>query len=389
VGVVETRRRCGDASALWRRVGVVETRRRRVSTGKMDATNTLNQYLQALEEQDRFSGVVLITRGESHLYEAAYGYASRPWKIRNTLDMRFDTASITKLFTSIATLQLIDHGSLAFDTGVIGFLALEDTTISRDVTVYHLLTHTSGIGDDCEEEDGEVYEDLWRTKPNYSVTRTADFLPQFIHKPPNFPPGQGCRYCNCSFVLLGLMIEKIAGMDYRDYVRQNIFERAHMVHSDFCRLDRVYENVAEGCDPIRDEADNVVGWKKNIYSFPPIGSPDSGAYVTAGDLDRFLRAVKAGELLSAELTEAFLTPQVKYREKDDWTMMYGYGLWFYVDRSGETVCYQKEGINAGVSGLIRHFPAHDISVVMLSNMEDGVWEPVWKVHDLVVSGQFE
>ena len=155
------------------------------------------------------------------------------------------------------------------------------------------------------------------------------------------------------------------------------------------RLDRVHENVAEGCDPIRDEQDNVVGWKKNIYSYPPVGSPDSGAQVTAGDLDRFLRAVKAGELLSPERTEAFLRPQVPYREKDDWTMTYGLGLWFYVDRLGKTVCYQKEGINAGVSGLIRHYPEQDISVVMLSNMESGVWGPVWKVHEMVVAGQFE
>lgn len=124
--------------------------------------------------------------------------------------------------------------------------------------VYHLLTHTSGIGDDAEEENGESYEDLWRTKPNYAVTTTADFLPQFIHKPPNFPPGQGCSYCNCSFVLLGLMIEKISGMNFRDYVRQNIFTRAGMPHSDFLRLDRVYENVAEGCDPLCDEKENVV-----------------------------------------------------------------------------------------------------------------------------------
>jgi CubicO group peptidase (beta-lactamase class C family) len=255
------------------------------------------------------------------------------------------------------------------------------------VNVFHLLTHTSGIGDDCEEENGENYEDLWKTKPNYSVTSTADFLPQFAHKPPNFSPGQSCRYCNCSFVLLGLMIEKITGMTYRDYVRQNIFARAGMVHSDFLRMDRVQENVAEGCDPLRDEENHVVSWKKNIYSFPPIGSPDSGAYVTAGDLDRFLRAVKAGQLLSPELTKAFLTPQVHYREVDDWTKMYGYGLWFYVDRSGKVVCYQKEDINAGVSGLIRHFPCQDINVVILSNMEDGAWQPVWKIHEMVVSSK--
>jgi hypothetical protein len=66
--------------------------------------------------------------------------------------------------------------------------------------------------------------------------------------------------------------------------------------------------------------------------------------------------------------------------------MYGYGLWFYVDRSGQVVCYQKEGINAGVSGLIRHFPEQDINVVLLSNMENGVWEPVWKIHEMVVVG---
>ena len=113
-----------------------------------------------------------------------------------------------------------------------------------------------------------------------------------------------------------------------------------------------------------------------------------GAYVTAGDLDRFLRAVQAGQLLSPELTEAFRTPQVKYREKDDWTMKYGYGLWFYVDESDQVVCYQKEGINAGTSGLIRHFPANDINLVILSNMMGGVWNPVWKIHEMVVEGKF-
>jgi len=347
---------------------------------------SLDHYFHELEEQEKYSGVVLITQRETSLYAGAFGYASRSWKIKNTLDMRFDTASITKLFTAVATLQLIDQGAFFFDTGVIDFLELEDTSISKEVNVGNLLTHTSGIGDDCEEEDGEVYEDLWKTKPNYSVTQTADFLPQFIHKPPNFAPGKGCRYCNCSYVLLGLMIEEVTGTTYRDYVRRNIFAKAGMEHSDFLRMDHVHENVAEGCDPIFDEQANIIGWKKNIYSFPPIGSPDGGAYVTAADLDRFLRAVKAGVLLSPELTEIFLTPQVTYRQKEGWTMMYGHGLWFYVNGESKVVCYQKEGINAGASGLIRHFPEQDISVVLLSNMEAGAWKPVWVIHEMVVSG---
>ena len=295
----------------------------------------------------------------------AYGFASRSWGIPNTLDIRFDTASITKLFTAVATLQLIDQGHITFDTSVINFLGLTGTTISPEVTVYQLLTHTSGIGDDVEEEEGENYEDLWRTKPNYSIKETADFLPQFIHKPPNFPPGQGCRYCNCSFVLLGLLIEKVSGLGYRDYVRQHIFAPAGMADSDFFRMDHVQSNVAEGCDPIRDDDGSIIAWKKNIYSYPPIGSPDGGAHVTSGDLDRFLRAVQSGRFLSPELTTAFFTPQVHYRDKEGWTMQYGYGLWFYVADDGRIVCCQKEGINAGTSGIIRYFPEQDINVVQL------------------------
>jgi CubicO group peptidase (beta-lactamase class C family) len=350
----------------------------------MAVTDTLHAYFQGLEAQDAFSGVVLVTRGETQLYAGAYGYASRPWRIPNTLDTRFDTASITKLFTAVATLQLVDQELFGLDTRVIPFLGLVDTSISPEATVYHVLTHTSGIGDDCEEEDGEVYEELWKTRANYSVTETADFLPQFAHKPANFGPGQGCRYCNCSFVLLGLMIEQVTGMTYRDYVRQNVFAQAGMVHSDFYRMDRVHENVAEGADPIRDEGGNILGWKKNVYSFPTVGSPDAGAHVTAADLDRFLRAAQTGVLLSPELTQVFLTPQVLYRQGDEWTRKVGYVLEFYQDQAGHTVFYQKDGINAGVSGVIRHYPDQDINVVLLSNMEDGVWDPVWRVHSWVM-----
>ncbi len=355
----------------------------------MTATDSLNQYFQELEQHDKFSGAVLITQGESQLYAGTYGYASRAWKVPTSLDTRFDTASITKLFTAIATLQLIDKGLLALDTAIIPFLDLRDTTISNEVTIFHLLTHSSGIGDDVEEEEGELYEELWQTRPNYTVTTTADFLPQFIHKPPNFPPGQGCRYNNCAFILLGLAIEKVSSMTYRDYIRECVFDRAGMARSDFYHMDRVNENIAEGCDPIRDETGLVTGWKKNIYSYPPLGSPDSGALVTVGDLDHFMRAVQAGKLLSPQLTAAFLTPQVNYRESDDWTTMVGYGLMFYLDKAGQVVCYQKDGINAGVSSIIRHFPARNVNVVVLSNMEDGVWEPVWKIHELVVEGQFD
>jgi CubicO group peptidase (beta-lactamase class C family) len=352
----------------------------------MLAPDELDRYFWQRTEQDDFSGVVLITQGNSRVFAGAYGYASRSWKIPNTLTTRFNTASTTKLFTAIATLQQIDRGALAFDTPVVDFLQLKGTTISRAVNVYHLLTHTSGIADDAEEENGEDYADIWKIRPNNSVIETADFLPQFAYKLPNFPPGQGCRYCNCSYVLLGLLIEKVSRLSYRDYVHQHIFAPANMLHSDFLRLDLVYDDVAEGCDPLRDEQGTLVAWKKNIYSFPPIGSPDGGAYVTAADLDRFLRQVKAGALLSTQLTTAFFTPQAFYRTQEDWKLMYGYGMKFAVDEAGKVLFAEKEGIYDGASAVIRHYPDQDINIVLLSNTQMGVWEPLRMIHRLLIAG---
>ena len=349
----------------------------------------LHRYLRDLAAADEFSGVVRVTVAGTERFAGAYGWASRAWHVPNTLDTRFDTASITKLFTAVAALQQVDAGSFSLDTGVTGYLGLDGTAIAPEVTVRHLLTHTSGIGDDADEEAGESYEDLFRDRPNYSIRETADFLPQFVHRAPNFPPGTGCRYNNCGYVLVGLMIEKATGLPYRDVVRRDIFERAAMADSGFFRMDHVNDRVAEGADPIRGGTGAIERWRRNVYSFPPIGSPDSGALVTAVDLDLFIRAVIEGRLLSADMTSGFLTPQVVRRERDGWTERFGYGPWFRVEPDGSVLFLEKEGINAGVSAIVRHYPARDLTLVILSNLEDGAWDPGRRLHDDVVAGTFD
>jgi CubicO group peptidase (beta-lactamase class C family) len=343
----------------------------------------VDQALRDLEARDAYSGVVLITRGGSQLHAGAYGFASRSWGIRNTLETRFDTASVTKLFTAVAILQLVDEGAFALDTKALEYLELTGTAIDPRVTVEHLLTHTSGIGDDCEEEDGELYEDLWQTRSNYTVLETGDFLPQFAHKPANFAPGEGVRYCNCSFILLGLMIERATGLPYRDYVERHVFARAGMPGTSFLRLDRVHENLAEGCDPLPDDASGAARWKRNIYAFPPVGSPDSGAHATARDLVRFHEAVRHEALLRPETTREFLRPRVLYRDRDPYRIHFGFVWAFYLDAAGDVAFYQKEGINAGVSAVLRHYPARDLTVVLLSNLMQGVWGPLDRVHAML------
>jgi CubicO group peptidase (beta-lactamase class C family) len=337
------------------------------------ALGSVEVLLHELKAAGELSGAVCVTQGDQELLQDAFGYASRAWKIVATVETRFDTASITKLFTAVATLQLVEQGAFALDTSVIGELQLEGTGISRDVTPYHLLTHTSGIADDADEEAGERYEDVFLERPNYSVVETADYLPQFVGKPPNFAPGEGCRYCNVSYVLLGLMIERATGSSYRSYIAEHVFAPAGMNRSGFFRMDVVEPDVAEGVEPIEDADGRIVGWRRNIYSYPPVGGPDGGAHVTVGDLLRFHRAVTEGRLLGPALTAELLSPKVRHRARGAGSHLMGFGFEFETDGDDVVQCYWKEGVNVGVSGMLRHYPVSDVTFAVLAVGENAAW----------------
>lgn len=308
-----------------------------------------------------YTGVVLLRRGGDEAFSGAYGLASPRWRVPNTMDMRFDTASITKLFTAVAVLQLVGQGRLDLDASIHDYIELADTTVPSTATLRHLLTHSSGIADDADEEAGEVYADLWIDKPSYSVTETRDFLPQCTSGQPNFPPGQGHRYCNCAYILAGLAVERAAETSFRKYVVEHVFAPSGMTRSGFFDKRDAEPDVAEGFDPLPDGR-----LEANIFKYPPIGSPDGGAHVTAPDLLRFVDALRSGVLLTPDLTEAFFTPQILL----DNGRGQGFGLEFKDD------LWWKEGINAGVSGILTHWGEEDgagVDGVVLSNTEAGAW----------------
>ncbi len=338
--------------------------------------SAFGDFMAAEAASRAFAGVVRICSGEEVVFSGAYGPASRRWPVPVTEHMRFDVASVTKLFTSVAVLQQVAVGALDLDASLTSYVDLAGTTISGEVTLRHLLTHTSGIADDADEEAGESYEALWEERPNYSVTETIDFLPQCAHKPSLFGPGAGCRYCNCGYVLAGLALEKVTGERYRESVRTRVFEPAGMTRSGFFDMRDAEPDVAEGWE----RSPGGAGWRRNIYSYPPIGSPDGGAHCTAADLVRFLQAVRAGLLLPADLTDAFLTPQVLHHTADQHSVHYGFGLEFIVV-DGVVRSYYKEGINTGASAIIQHYPEHDLDVAIVSATEDGAWEPLRELNE--------
>ena len=321
-----------------------------------------------------FSGVVLIRSGAATVFEGAFGLASPRWNVANTMDTRFDTASITKLFTSVAVLQQVEKGNLDLEASIHHYVDLEGTAIPIGVNLLHLLTHTSGIADDADEEAGEDYAALFLDTPNYSVMETKDLLPQFVDKEPNAEPGVECRYCNAGYVLAGLALEKVTGTSFRQYVFDHVFAPAGMTDSGFYDRRDAAPRVAEGGD-----YDEQGRWVSNIYSYPPIGSPDGGAHTTAGDLLKFLDAVRDGRLLNAELTEEFFSPQVEHDEETK----YGFGLEFDLNEDGTVRTYYKDGINPGASGIVRHYLESGLDVVVLSNEEDGAWDVITEIDERV------
>ncbi len=347
-------------------------------------SESLQDVITRHVESGEFTGSALVRRGGETLLAEAHGFAHRGFAVPNTIETRYDIASVTKTFTAVSVMQLVEKGAFALDTPIMPYLGITGTKIPDAVTVFHALTHTSGIADDADEEAGEDYELLFVDKPNYSIRETRDFLPQFIHKEPNFPPGGGVRYNNVAFVLLGLMIEQASGLSYRDYVRQHVFERAGMTGADFCAMDGIHAHLAEHYKKFEHE-DGHVEWRKNIYSYPPIGSPDGGATVTVSDLDRFVRALVGGDLLSRESSDLVVHPHVKLQDLDSGTEWNSFGFEVVLDADGNQVRICKDGENAGVSSIMAYYPQTDTTIVLLANQQCRVWRMLRELDAVLAS----
>ena len=136
------------------------------------------------------------------------------------------------MFTAVVVATLVRDGRLAFETPVVDVLPAHrrPRTLAAAVSVHHLLCHTSGIADYAEEDEDspgylEDYAALWIDRPSYRIERPADFLPLFADLPAYRPPGEAFQYSNAGYILLGLVIEQIAGTSYPEAVQARVFDR--------------------------------------------------------------------------------------------------------------------------------------------------------------------
>lgn len=325
----------------------------------------LAKALNSSIDAHSFSGVVSIRRRDQVLFERAAGLADRSNHIENALETRFGIASGTKFFTALAIGKLITAGKLDFSTKLKDCVALDMPHYSPEITIRHLLTHTSGIPDYYDEEKVSDFDNFTVGRPWYELKGPRDYLSVFPDEPMKFEPGARFSYSNGGYILLGVVIEEVTGQTYQDYVVEAIFKAVGMHRSGYFAFDQLPKKTALGY------IDEPGGWRTNIYNLPIVGASDGGAYTTAADLDTLWRAFWENEILPRELVEIYSAPYVK-AETEGKDIYYGHGLWLKVDADDLPEVYIV-GCDAGVSFRSGVKRDTDLQVTVISNTTKGAW----------------
>ncbi|MEH7883823.1 serine hydrolase [Bacillus sp. JJ1609] len=324
----------------------------------------LEEVIKEVHSKVNFSGAVKVQDGTGHAATASFGYANRSDSLKNNAETRFGIASGCKLFTAIAICQLVEQGKFTFDTRLSDCLDLEFPSFSEEITIHHLLTHTSGIPDYFDEDVMDDFEELWINRPMYHIRSLKDFLPMFQNEQMKSAPGESFHYNNAGYILLGLIIEQASRMEFTEYVQENIFKRAGMSQSGYFSFDALPSNTALGYIDLPDGT-----WKTNIYSLPVKGGSDGGAYVTVEDMVKLWNALYIHLLLSEESLNKLLTLHVQVNE----TGYYGYGIWIKKD-ANQVLKYHVMGYDPGVSFHSAYYPATQTIAVVCSNKSKGAFE---------------
>jgi CubicO group peptidase (beta-lactamase class C family) len=203
---------------------------------------------------------------------------------KNSVDTKFNIGSINKAFTKAAIEQLAKQGKLSLDDTVRKHLPDYPSGAADRITIRQLLEHRSGLGD--------IFGPKYFNAPPSRLRELSDFLPLFADAPLEFDPGTSQRYSNAGYVVLGLIIERISGEKYRDYVRKNLFEPAGMKDTGFWAIDEKVAKRATGYT-LRGPDGPLAKRASNADGLPGRPSSAGGAFATASDLLKFFQWMKA------------------------------------------------------------------------------------------------
>lgn len=323
-----------------------------------DAIKEIERHAAAAASRDQFSGVVLVAKGDRVLLHSAYGHAEKNFCGPNKLDTKFNLGSMNKMFTSIAIAQLVQAGKLSYDDTLAKVLPdYPNKQIAEKITIHHLLTHTSGLGDFFKAE-------FFKNREKYVALKA--YFPIFANDPLQFEPGKSWAYSNAAFIVLGVVVEKVSGQDYFDYVREHIYKPAGMTDSDSFMRNAIVPNLSygytrfSGNDPLGIEPRKI-----NWMELPVRGSSAGGGYSTAPDLLKFAQALRGYKLVNKELTEKITAGKVDTRFSPN--IKYGYGF-MEEQVSGHSVRGHGGGA-PGINSDLKIFWDGSYTVVVMGNYD--------------------
>jgi CubicO group peptidase (beta-lactamase class C family) len=295
-------------------------------------------------------GVVLVAQKGQIIYKKAFGMADMELNVPMKEAMVFNIASITKQFTAVAILQLMEQGKLSLQDEITKYLP-DYPTGGQKITVENLLTHTAGIpGSEPAAITRLQGERRWITLP--------EIINTFKSRPLDFAPGTKMIYSNNGYMLLGAIIEKVSGVSYREYLEKNLFKPAGMTETLFGDDYIIVKNRVPSYIYSRSDSRffNALNGKVEIaYSAGAIQS-------TADDLFKWNRALLAHKLIKKESLEK---AQTEYKLPNGKATYYGYG-WFIGNIHGSPLV--EHGGNMG--GFMSHaiyLPQEDVFVGVFYN----------------------
>ena len=300
-----------------------------------------------------FSGTVLVARQGRVLFAAARGLADRERGTAITLDTRFRMGSMNKMFTGTAVLQLAQAGKLALDTPIGRYITdYPNKDVATKVTVHHLLTHTGGTGDIF----GPEFD-----RHRLELRSLNDYVTLYGRRDLMFEPGAKWQYSNYGFLLAGVLVERVSGRSYYDYVRDHIFKPAGMTSTGSEPEDQAVPNRALGYTR------GPAGVVPNTDTLPYRGTSAGGGYTTVGDLLRFTAALTGHTLLDAEHTRMLTTGKVDTGRGGGDRYAYGFAE---VTENGRR-SFGHGGGAPGMNGGLRIFPDSGYVVTALVNADSG------------------
>lgn len=312
-----------------------------------DLSKAIDDLVQSTFTPDEPGVAVIVTQAGEVIYRKGYGIANLELGVSIEPDMVFRLGSISKQFTAVAALMLMEQGKLGLDDPITKFLP-DYPTHDHLITVEHLLTHTAGIQN-------------YTVMPEWSSVQRKDFTVQqlidfFKYQPMQFAPGKRWSYNNSGYILLGAIIEKVSGLTYEQFVQQNIFDALGMKQSYYDVPQRIIPRRAYGYQKGSDGYLNAEYWSMTqAYAAGALAS-------TVDDLAIWDAALYTNKLVTQSTLERAFTP---YKLVNGY---YGYG-WFITDYAEHRIVEHGGGIPGFAAHAIR-MPDERIFVAVLSNNDD-------------------